>query len=200
MTVECLSLEREAQKYTLYHLDRFNSLDLNGVVRASHEIFSCIKKSNSIYVCGNGGSASLSQHFVVDLGVGLSRRTKSSGCRIVDLTSNAAVLTATANDVSYQNVFSDQLDLYANQGDLLIVISSSGNSENVIKAVQMAIQKGMNTIGLTGFDGGVIKSKVSYSIHLETEIGEYGVVEDSHSFVLHLLTYLVKKQIESLLV
>jgi D-sedoheptulose 7-phosphate isomerase len=107
-------------------------------------------------------------------------------------------LTATANDVSYQKVFSHQIDLYGNQGDLLIVISSSGNSENVISAVETASQRGMKTIGLTGFDGGAIKSKVSYSIHLKTEIGEYGVVEDSHSFVLHLLTHLVKKQIEAI--
>ena len=198
MSLEPLSFEREAQRYFHYFLDKFNSLDLNYVIQVSQVIFSCIKNKNSIYVCGNGGSASLSQHFVVDLGVGLSRKTKSNGCRIVDLTSNAAVLTATANDASYQEVFSHQIDLYGNPGDLLIVISSSGNSENIINAVQAASQRGMKTIGLTGFDGGEIKSKVNYSIHVRTEIGEYGVVEDSHSFVLHLLTHLVKKQIEAI--
>ena len=197
MILKSLSLEHEAQTYTIDFLERFSALDLESVVSASMAIFECIGNNNSIFVCGNGGSASLSQHFVVDLGVGLRRKTKSIGCRIVDLTSNAAVLTATANDVSYNEVFSNQLDLYGNQGDLLIVVSSSGNSENIVRAVQTATQKCMQTIGLTGFDGGVIKSKVNYSIHVRTELGEYGVVEDSHSFVLHLLTHLVKKQIEA---
>lgn len=196
MTFQSLSLQHEAEKYAHDFLDRFNSLDLDCVIQVSQVILSCIENENSIYVCGNGGSASLSQHFAVDLGVGLSRKTKCNGCRIIDLTSNAAVLTATANDVSYQEVFAHQIDLYGNQGDLLIVISSSGNSENVICAVETASEKGMKTIGLTGFDGGKIKSKVSHSIHLTTEIGEYGVVEDCHSFVLHLLAHLVKNQIE----
>ena len=197
MNLKFASLEREAQTYTRNFLDRFSSLNLESVARASQSLLNCIENNNSIYVCGNGGSASLSQHFVVDLGVGLSRRTKSKGCRIVDLTSNAAVLTATANDVSYNEVFSNQLDLYGNQGDLLIVVSSSGNSENIIRAVQTATQKCMQTIGLTGFDGGKIKDKVTFSIHIKTEMGEYGVAEDSHSFVLHLLTHLVRKQIEA---
>jgi phosphoheptose isomerase len=197
LILKSLSLEHDAQTYTVDFLERFSALDLESVVSASKAIFDCIGNNNSIFVCGNGGSASLSQNFVVDIGVGLSRKTKSNGCRIFDLTSNSAVLTATANDVSYEEVFSNQLDLYGNQGDLLIVVSSSGNSENIIRAVQTATQKGMQTIGLTGFDGGKIKDKVTFSIHIKTEIGEYGVAEDSHSFILHLLTHFVVKQIEA---
>jgi D-sedoheptulose 7-phosphate isomerase len=198
LSLKPLVLIRECQIYTHNFLEKFGTLNLESVIGASKEIFSCIENGNSIYVCGNGGSASLSQHFAIDLGLGLSRKIGSNGCRIFDLTSNAAVLTATANDVSYQKVFSDQIELYGNQNDILIVISSSGNSVNVVRAVETASTKGMKTIGLTGFDGGEIKSKVNYSIHVRTEIGEYGVVEDSHSFVLHLLTHLVKKQIEAI--
>lgn len=168
-------------------------LDLECLVNVSRILKSKFSQPNSfIFVCGNGGSSALSQHFAVDLGVGTRRVLKEGGCRIFDLTSNSAIMTALANDTGYENVFANQIDLYGKRSDLLIAISSSGNSKNVINAVRKAKEKGVTSIGLTGFEGGQIRALVDYSVHIETEIGNYGMVEDMHSFILHALTYLIR--------
>lgn len=171
-----------------------DSMDLTTVFKVANVIFERNQDGKSVFVCGNGGSASLSQHFAVDLGVGTSKVTGERGIKISDLTSNAAIVTATANDKSYNHVFEEQLKLSAYPMDILIAISSSGKSENIIRAVQHARKNEITTIGITGFDGGSLKDIVDYSIHVETRIGEYGRVEDLHSFVLHLITNLVRKR------
>lgn len=183
----------ELMKYRQTFIDSFNRLNLDCLAPVLSELSTRTANStNQIFVCGNGGSAALAQHFVIDLGLGTRRVNGKTGSRIFDLTSNVAVLTATANDSGYRHVFSSQIDLYAKKGDVLIVISSSGNSDNIIEAIKKAKEMGLTTIGLTGFDGGQVRGLVEYSIHVETAIGLYGVVEDLHSFVLHLLTHFMR--------
>lgn len=181
------------EEYRDTFLGYCKSLDLESLAPVLDVLRSTIaSESGFIFVCGNGGSAALSQHFAIDLGLGTHRKSNKGGCRIFDLTSNASVLTATANDTGYENVFSSQLDLYSNKGDLLIAISSSGNSINIIEAIKKARDRGVTTIGLTGFDGGEVRRLVNFSIHVETEAGNYGIVEDLHSFVLHILTHFIR--------
>lgn len=194
--VEALSIfEEELEVYRSNFIKIMETLDLKRLLPVVELLTTSLNESSTmVYVCGNGGSATLSQHFAIDLGLG-TLRIRNRACRVIDLTSNVAVLTATANDTGYENVFSKQLDLLAQNGDILIAISSSGNSTNVIDAVLKARELRMKTVGLTGFDGGEIKKLVDFSIHVETEIGNYGMVEDSHSFILHALSFLLRLEV-----
>ena len=143
--------------------------------------------SGTVFVAGNGGSAATASHFVNDLG----KATKVSGqshVRIMGLSDNVSWLTALANDEGYDRVFSGQLENFAGPGDLLVVISASGNSPNLLSAVEMAGQRGTTTVGLLGFDGGALATMVDESLLIRTEIGAYGLAESAHSVVLDILT------------
>lgn len=193
MPTDDSALEQEIAKYETRFLKVFGNFKMTSMIPVAKELYQAmISPSKTVFVCGNGGSASLSQHFSIDLGLGTRRYLGTKGCRVIDLTSNAAVVTATANDVGYENVFSSQVNLLANANDVLVVISSSGNSKNIVRALDKAKELGVLTIGLTGFDGGKVRSLVDYSIHIDTDVGNYGMVEDIHSFVLHCLTHLVR--------
>lgn len=141
-----------------------------------------IKKSkkNRVYCIGNGGSASISNHFVCDLVKGENYNKRFN---MVSLTSNIEIITAISNDIKYEDIFSFQLSKYANNKDLLIAISSSGKSKNIIKAIKMAKKKQMNVVSLTGFNGGET-SKIS-DININVRSNNYGVIEDIHSFIMH---------------
>ena len=140
----------------------------------------------TLYVAGNGGSASTSQHLCVDLGVGGISR--NSVIRSLSLSDNQSAITALANDRNFQSVYSAQLSIMGKSGDVLLVISASGNSDNLIAAVKEARAIGLTTIGLLGFDGGKLRSLCDFSILVKTEIGEYGIVEDVHLSICHNLT------------
>jgi D-sedoheptulose 7-phosphate isomerase len=141
----------------------------------------------TIYVAGNGGSAATASHWVNDLG----KATKLPGrapMRVMSLSDNISWLTALANDEGYERVFSGQLENFARAGDVLIVISASGNSPNLVEAVELAGKRGMVTIGFLGFDGGALKNKVEEYLWLRTEKGAYGLVESGHALLCHVLT------------
>ena len=144
----------------------------------------------TLYVAGNGGSASTASHMATDLGVGSLRR--SNPLKIVSLVDNAAVLTATANDLSFDQIFSQQLKLLGRKGDIFICFSASGNSKNLVNAVEEAKRMEITTISVTGFDGGLLKVISDFNIHIETPTGRYGVVEDIHSTVSHMLTEIIR--------
>lgn len=141
-----------------------------------------------IFVIGNGGSASLADHFACDLSKTVLGKNGNAPCRFLaeSLVSNNAVLTAWANDTSYDVVFSEQLKQRAREGDLLIVISGSGNSKNIIAALVVARQLGMKTFGLLGFGGGEAKVLVNNAIVINSH--DYGIVEDGHTIITHLIT------------
>lgn len=148
--------------------------------------------TGNIFIAGNGGSASTASHMATDLGVGSLRR--KNPLRVVSLVDNVAVLTATANDLAFDQVFSQQLLLLGRKDDVFICFSASGNSRNLTNAVTDAKTLGMITISVTGFDGGMLKNMTDHNIHIETKIGSYGVVEDVHSTVNHLLTEIIRSQ------
>jgi D-sedoheptulose 7-phosphate isomerase len=141
----------------------------------------------TVYVAGNGGSAATATHWATDLGKSakLSGRTP---IRIMCLNDNISWVTALANDEGYERAFAGQLENFARPRDVLVVISASGNSPNLIQAVEMAKERGVTTVGFLGFDGGALKNMVDHLIWAETDIGEYEQAEDCHMSLCHILT------------
>jgi D-sedoheptulose 7-phosphate isomerase len=151
------------------------------------------EKCATIYIVGNGGSAATASHMQNDLGVGLKRRGILN-LNIVSLCDNLSVITALANDVGYENIFHSQLKDKITKDDLLIAISCSGNSENIIKAAEYAKKNGAVVLGMTGFDGGKLKKMSDISYHIQTEKEEYGLVEDLHMILDHMIyTYFIER-------
>jgi D-sedoheptulose 7-phosphate isomerase len=165
-------------------LDR---IDLQVVERIVQCLENARDNGATIYVAGNGGSAATASHWVNDLG----KATKVGGLtpmRVMSLSDNISWLTALANDEGYDRVFTGQLENFARPGDLLVVISASGNSPNLVRAVEFACSRGVVTIGLLGFDGGILKSMLHETLLLPTDRGAYGLVESGHALLCHVLT------------
>jgi D-sedoheptulose 7-phosphate isomerase len=143
------------------------------------------ERDAQVFAVGNGGSAATASHFAVDLGKGASRDGKRF--RVLSLTDNVPWMTALANDVSYEDVFVEQLKNYARAGDLLLAISGSGNSENVLRAVRYANSVGCRTIGLAGFGGGKLRQEAQQCLVIPSD--HMGRAEDAHMIVLHAVLY-----------
>lgn len=143
----------------------------------------------TVWVAGNGGSAAISDHTVCDC----SKGTYVEGqppFRTISLTSNVAMLTALGNDISYDDVFSEPLKYYLKPEDAVLLVSSSGNSPNVVKACEYANAQGVPTIAFVGFKGGQLKAVARHCVHIE--IANYGIVEDTHQSLIHALTQYMK--------
>ncbi|MBF0315043.1 MAG: SIS domain-containing protein [Oligoflexia bacterium] len=145
-----------------------------------------VLERKKIFFLGNGGSVATCSHFVCDM-IGISAR---SGIHIdaINLAENASAITAIANDFGYENIFTHQLKHLLAPGDVLVAISASGNSRNLLNAVEFAKSKGNSCIGIIGFDGGLLKCLSDVVIFVESAHGEYGAVEDAHLVIAHIIT------------
>ena len=143
-------------------------------------------QNNTIYFIGNGGSASTASHFVNDLSIGL--KTLNRSFRAISLCDNQSIITAIANDYGYENIFSKQLSILLREGDMVVAISASGNSPNLIKAIELAKKMDAITVGITAFDGGRLKNMVDLLVHVPTDQGDYGPAEDVHMMLDHLIS------------
>jgi D-sedoheptulose 7-phosphate isomerase len=161
---------------------------VNMIERVAGVLSGARRRRATIYVAGNGGSAATASHWVNDLCKATKRSPGLPPMRVIGLNDNMSWLTALANDEGYERVFSGQLENFAAPGDVLIVMSASGNSPNLVQAVDMATERGLTTVGFLGFDGGILKNKVDVALWLPTEKGAYGVVESAHSLFCHILT------------
>jgi D-sedoheptulose 7-phosphate isomerase len=166
-------------------LDR---LDVHQIQRFSDVICSSYDAGQFVFLCGNGGSGSNASHMCEDLGKGTIRREdylneNKRRLKVLSLTDNTPYILAWANDEGYDRVFVEQLKNIASAGDLLIAISGSGNSPNVLRAVEWANAHGMRTFGLTGFSGGKLRQIVQDGLHVP--IADMGVVESIHLLVFH---------------
>jgi len=171
------------KKYTKKLITLLKDIDTDAI---SKIVDAFENTKGKIYIIGNGGSAATASHMVNDLGIGLKRR----GIRSFDVESlndNTPVCTAISNDIGYDNVFYMQLKDRITSKDILIAISCSGNSENVIKAVKYAKKQKSTIIGVTGFDGGKLKKKSDINFHVPTSQNEYGLVEDMHMILDHII-------------
>ena len=143
------------------------------------------ENDKQIFFIGNGGSATTASHFANDLSIGT--RSKSKPFRAISLTDNQAIVTAISNDNGYEHIFTQQLQALMRKGDVVVAISASGNSKNLIKAVEYANQNGATTVGITSFDGGQLNQIAKLKIHVPTNNGEYGPAEDAHMVINHLI-------------
>ena len=148
-----------------------------------------LQKKNKIFCIGNGGSASISNHFHCDIVKGNNYKKKFN---FISLSSNIEIITAISNDISFEDIFSFQLSKYAHVGDLLIIISSSGNSKNIIKAIKLAKKLSMLTFSLTGFNGGQAKKLSKFNINVPSN--NYGIIEDCHSFIMHTASQILHNE------
>jgi D-sedoheptulose 7-phosphate isomerase len=168
-----------------------DGLDLDAVREAAELLESARQRNALVLVAGNGGSASTASHMATDLGVGSHKQ--GVGLRTICLTDNSSVLTATANDISFERIFAEQIELLAGPGDVVILSSASGDSPNIIEAYQSAVSTGATVIALTGFEGGRLRDLAAHCIHIPTSSGDYGPVEDVHLIANHMLTELLRQ-------
>ena len=153
-----------------------------------------IENKSRIYILGNGGSAATASHMVNDLGAGLRRRDVIN-FDVTSLGDNSSVVTAIANDIGYENIFYMQMKGHINSDDVIVAISCSGDSPNIIKAVDYAKDLGCKIIGVTGFNGGYLKKISNINFHVNAPEGEYGLVEDAHMILDHIIySYYVQTQ------
>jgi D-sedoheptulose 7-phosphate isomerase len=167
----------------------FESIDVSKLEKVVNVLDSVISRNGTIYTCGNGGSSSIAEHFVCDFLKGISTSTAVQPI-IHSLSTNTPTITAVANDISYDDIFSFQLERYGKDGDLLLCVSSSGNSPNILKALSMAKSKNIETISFVGFSGGGAKDICDNCIHIP--IQNYGIVEDIHHSLMHLLAQFIR--------
>lgn len=164
---------------SISEVDQAQILELLSLLRNTR------KSGATVFIAGNGGSASTAEHIALDWMLGTSLLNPS--LRVISLAMSSASITATGNDVSFDAVFSRQLKSLANKGDLLVVISASGNSANLVGLVQEAMGMGVQVVAITGFDGGHLAKVADLSVHVPTAIGDYGVSEDLHLMIGHIV-------------
>jgi D-sedoheptulose 7-phosphate isomerase len=175
------------RRYVASFTRLLDDLDHEAIERVVERLRTARDNGATVFIAGNGGSASTASHWVNDLG----KATKRSGrtpIKVMSLGDNVPWLTALGNDEGYERVFSGQLENFAVEGDVLMLISASGNSPNLIDAIHLARSRGMHTVGLLGFDGGKAFELCDDAVLLRTEIGEYGLVETGHSLVADIIT------------
>lgn len=161
------------------------------IIKLSELLLDSWSKNKSVYICGNGGSAGNAIHIANDMLYGAGERN-GTGIRIEALTANPAVITCLANDTGYENIFMEQIKVKANKGDLLIVLSGSGNSMNVIKAINEAKKIDMEIFGILGFDGGECKKILKHYVHVN--INDMQICEDMQMIILHICMQWLSKQ------
>ncbi len=190
-------MESSSTRGHLAEVSHFLSIQSAGSVDTFvQEICNTFSLGGSVFVCGNGGSSALALHLVTDLVKVAIDNGKNFPT--FALGSNSALTTMISNDYGYKEVFTLELKATGKEGDLLIAISSSGNSENILNVVRFANEVGIKTIGLVGFDGGRLAELCSSYVHVRTPLGKYAVVEDVHSTICHDIALQVRYATEAL--
>ena len=141
------------------------------------------ERGSNVYVAGNGGSAAIADHLCCDWMKG-THVEHLPALQVVSFTANAPLLTALANDFGYEASFEKQVEMQGKAGDVLVLVSSSGNSPNVVRAAEAAKRRGMSVIGMTGFGGGKLATAANVSLHIP--VNNYGIAEDSHQMLMHV--------------
>ncbi len=180
-----------SKHYFDYLTKIFSKIDHSDVAKLISSLIDARDNDASIFFIANGGSASTASHFANDIAIGSKATNKPF--KAFSLTDNQAIITAISNDFGYQKVFVNQLKVFASPGDLLVAISASGNSKNLIEAIEYSNENKINTFSITAFDGGIIKKIANNNIHIKTEMKEYGPAEDIHMILVGLIgSYLVR--------
>jgi D-sedoheptulose 7-phosphate isomerase len=187
-------IEISAAKQYFEELQRVMvSLPKDDIDRIADTLVRAYDSGGTVYLCGNGGSASLASHFACDLGKGTAYCNGGKRFRAIALTDNLPTLTAWANDSSYEDVFSEQLKNFVQAGDVALAISGSGNSKNVLNALQVAQEAGATTIGISGFQGGEMKSLCDICVIVPSN--NMQIIEDLHVAMAHSIFRIVYSRI-----
>jgi len=184
-------VEAFSKAYIDYLAGVLKTIDVKTIRQMVETILQARDEGATIFFIGNGGSAATASHFANDIAFGTREYEKPF--KVMSLTDNVPVLTALGNDNGYDEIFVRQLKIYAQPGDILVGISASGNSPNMLKAFDYCLNNEMKTLALTAFDGGKMKEMADICVHVPTENGEYGPAEDAHMVLDHLIgAYLMK--------
>jgi phosphoheptose isomerase len=167
-------------------------MDPSSIGKAADFLAELFSSGHTLYVCGNGGSAAISNHLLCDFSKGIQTGTVLRP-RVVSLSSHVELITAIGNDMDFADIFAYQLRTAARDGDALMTISSSGNSENIVRAIQWASGHNVQSIALTGFEGGRSAKLADINIHVPAS--NYGVVEDVHQSVMHILAQFIRMRL-----
>jgi len=178
------------KNYTLTLSSTVDKINLKYLHEAANLILKTIKKNKFIYVCGNGGSAAIANHYICDYFKGLSKYTNLKA-KIKSLNSDSYLISAISNDIAYDQIFKLQAERYMNKDDILILISSSGNSKNIKEVLRFCNKKKLRTIGFSNFSGGYLAKHANISIH--SKIDNYGIGEDINHILMHLLMQFIAK-------
>ena len=174
------------------------SIDRAALARAAELLDAAFGRSAWLFVCGNGGSAAIANHLLCDVAKGVQTDTGVLP-RVMSLSSNLEMVTAIANDIAFEDCFLYQIRTAARAGDLLMTISSSGDSENIVRTLQWAAESDVESIALTGFDGGRSAPLATVNLHVDGD--NYGVIEDTHQSIMHMLAqYLRQAQMPDTLI
>jgi D-sedoheptulose 7-phosphate isomerase len=183
-----------AQNYVAELRGVLAELDLDAVAAAAAVLLDAYENGRTVFICGNGGSASTASHMAADLG----KNTVAAGkprLRVISLNDNMAWFSALANDLGYDGVFVEQIENLLQPGDVLIAISASGNSPNVVRAAEFAKAHGGRVLALVGFQGGRLRELAHQVVHLKCD--DYGPVEDGHLVLNHIFTETLRQRIRS---
>jgi D-sedoheptulose 7-phosphate isomerase len=171
------------RKYSLTLQDALKAMDWGNVLLLSQELLACQEMGRGVFICGNGGSAGNACHLANDFLYGAARDA-GKGLKVSALSANVSVITCLANDLGYDHIFSYQIETLANPHDILIVLSGSGNSPNILKALETAKAKGMKTFAILGYSGGKAKTIADVGIHVP--INDMQISEDFQLIVGHM--------------
>lgn len=174
-----------ANAYLGYLSEILKGIDRKSISQFIKILLDARDRGSRVYFIGNGGSATTASHFANDLAVGTNSYEKPF--RVMSLTDNQAVITAISNDFGYNEIFARQLRILGERGDVLVGISASGNSSNLISAFKYAKSVDIKTVAITAFDGGELRKISDYNIHVPTGKNEYGPAEDAHMILDHLI-------------
>jgi D-sedoheptulose 7-phosphate isomerase len=172
-------------------IEAWQSIDVDAVSQAADLLDAAIRGGHTIFACGNGGSAAIANHLLCDFLKGVQTDTQLRP-RVTSLASHLELMTAIANDIAYEEVFAYQLRTLGRTGDVLLTISSSGNSENIVRAVRVAHENGLRSIAMTGFDGGRSAGLAEVNLHVKAR--NYGIVEDVHQSMMHSLAQFLRQR------
>src|SRR5512133_2015634 len=184
----------EFNEYKAYTARALDAVDSSVVEVFIDSLYDAYERGATVFVIGNGGSAAAASHLAQDLAKGTcSHPEQARRLRAMSLTDNVAFLTALGNDEGYDKVFVQQLRTFCREGDVVVAISGSGNSPNVLRAIEYANEQGLKTIGVTGFDGGKLRQLAAESVHVA--LNEMCTAESIHTVIFHYVVLRLREKI-----
>lgn len=188
---EDIAIAKQSVQDSINVKEQLLALSLGTIINASKLVSDCLLEGGKIIIFGNGGSAADAQHFAAEL-VGRFNRDRQP-LRAMALTTNSSSITAIGNDFGFEEIYARQVQAFADKGDVVIAISASGRSKNILKAVETARACGAITIGLTGANGGVLKDICDCTVQVPSE--DVQRIQESHALINHIICQLVERNV-----